>query len=188
LPSKIGYLLGLTSKKLDQIIYYERYVVIQAGVMEEEGLQQMDFLTEEEYLNILETLPKENQMLPNDDPQKFIAKMGAEALEAILGSLDLDGLSYSLRQKAATETSQQRKNDALKRLKVVEAFRAANRHIENRPEWMVVKIVPVIPPELRPLVPLEGGRFATSDLNDLYRRVIIGTTASSDSLRSKLLR
>jgi DNA-directed RNA polymerase subunit beta' len=173
LPSKIGYLLGLTSKKLDQIIYYERYVVIQAGVMEEEGLQQMDFLTEEEYLNILETLPKENQMLPNDDPQKFIAKMGAEALEAILGSLDLDGLSYSLRQKAATETSQQRKNDALKRLKVVEAFRAANRHIENRPEWMVVKIVPVIPPELRPLVPLEGGRFATSDLNDLYRRVII---------------
>lgn len=173
LPSKIGYLLGLTSKKLDQIIYYERYVVIQAGVMEVEGLQKMDFLTEEEYLNILETLPKENQMLPDEDPQKFISKMGAEALEAILGSLDLDGLSYSLRQKAATETSQQRKNDALKRLKVVEAFRAANRRIENRPEWMIVRIVPVIPPELRPLVPLEGGRFATSDLNDLYRRVII---------------
>ena len=173
LPSKIGYLLGLTSKKLDQIIYYERYVVITPGVMEKEGLQKMDFLTEEEYLSILETLPKENQMLPDEDPEKFVAKMGADALEAILGTIDLDDLSYSLRKKAATETSQQRKNEALKRLKVVEAFRAANRRIENRPEWMVVRIVPVIPPELRPLVPLEGGRFATSDLNDLYRRVII---------------
>ncbi len=173
LPSKIGYLMGLTSKKLDQIIYYERYVVINPGIMESEGIQRMDFLTEEEYLNILETLPKENQMLPDDDPQKFVAKMGAEALEAILSTLDLDDLSYTLRQKAATETSQQRKNEALKRLKVVEAFRGANRRIENRPEWMIVRIVPVIPPELRPLVPLEGGRFATSDLNDLYRRVII---------------
>jgi len=173
LPSKIGYLLGLTSKKLDQIIYYERYVVIKPGVTDKEGLQYMDFLTEEEYLNVLETLPKENQALPDEDPQKFIAKMGAEALEALLGGLQLDELSYDLRQKAATETSQQRKNDALKRLKVVEAFRSANRRIENRPEWMVVRIVPVIPPELRPLVPLEGGRFATSDLNDLYRRVII---------------
>ncbi|MEM6765632.1 MAG: DNA-directed RNA polymerase subunit beta' [Bacteroidota bacterium] len=173
LPSKIGYLLGLTSKKLDQIIYYERYVVIQPGIMESEGLARMDFLTEEEYLNILETLPKENQMLPNDDANKFVAKMGAEALEAILSTIDLDELSFTLRQKAATETSQQRKNDALKRLKVVEAFRSANRRFENRPEWMVVRIVPVIPPELRPLVPLEGGRFATSDLNDLYRRVII---------------
>ncbi|MEO0896034.1 MAG: DNA-directed RNA polymerase subunit beta' [Bacteroidota bacterium] len=173
LPSKIGYLLGLTSKKLDQIIYYERYVVIHPGVMEAEGIQRMDFLTEEEYLNILETLPKENQMLPDEDPNKFSAKMGADALEALLGTIDLDELSYGLRQKAATETSQQRKNEALKRLKVVEAFRGANRRIENRPEWMVVRIVPVIPPELRPLVPLEGGRFATSDLNDLYRRVII---------------
>jgi len=173
LPSKIGYLMGLTSKKLDQIIYYERYVVINPGIMESEGIQRMDFLTEEEYLNILETLPKENQMLPDEDPQKFVAKMGAEALEAILSTLDLDDLSYTLRQKAATETSQQRKNEALKRLKVVEAFRGANRRIENRPEWMIVRIVPVIPPELRPLVPLEGGRFATSDLNDLYRRVII---------------
>ncbi|RMG28420.1 MAG: DNA-directed RNA polymerase subunit beta' [Bacteroidetes bacterium] len=173
LPSKIGYLLGLTSKKLDQIIYYERYVVINPGVMENEGIQRMDFLTEEEYLTILESLPKENQNLPEEDPQKFVAKMGADALEAILSTIDLDELSYSLRQKAANETSQQRKNDALKRLKVVEAFRAANRRIENRPEWMVVRIVPVIPPELRPLVPLEGGRFATSDLNDLYRRVII---------------
>ncbi|MCL4132708.1 UNVERIFIED_CONTAM: hypothetical protein GTU68_023842 [Idotea baltica] len=162
LPSKIGYLLGLTSKKLDQIIYYERYVVIAPGILESEGIQRMDFLTEEEYLNYLETLPKDNQ-----------AKMGAEALEALLGSIDLDDLSYTLRQKAANETSQQRKNDALKRLKVVEAFRSANRRIENRPEWMVIRIVPVIPPELRPLVPLEGGRFATSDLNDLYRRVII---------------
>jgi DNA-directed RNA polymerase subunit beta' len=173
LPSKIGYLLGLTSKKLDQIIYYERYVVTQPGIMEDEGLSTMDFLTEEEYLNILESLPKENQMLPDEDPTKFIAKMGAEALEAVLSGLDLDSLSYELRQKAATETSQQRKNDALKRLKVVEAFRSANRRLENRPEWMIVRIVPVIPPELRPLVPLEGGRFATSDLNDLYRRVII---------------
>ncbi|MEO0581459.1 MAG: DNA-directed RNA polymerase subunit beta' [Bacteroidota bacterium] len=173
LPSKIGYLLGLTSKKLDQIIYYERYVVITPGLMEKEGIQRMDFLTEEEYLNIMETLPKENQMLPDEDPNKFTAKMGADALEALLSTVQLDELSYSLRQKAATETSQQRKNDALKRLKVVEAFRAANRRIENRPEWMVIRIVPVIPPELRPLVPLEGGRFATSDLNDLYRRVII---------------
>ncbi|MFK7971556.1 MAG: DNA-directed RNA polymerase subunit beta' [Bacteroidia bacterium] len=173
LPSKIGYLMGLTSKKLDQIIYYERYVVTQPGIMEDEGLNIMDFLTEEEYLNILESLPKENQMLPDEDPTKFVAKMGAEAIEAILAGLDLDSLSYELRQKAATETSQQRKNDALKRLKVVEAFRSANRRLENRPEWMVIRIVPVIPPELRPLVPLEGGRFATSDLNDLYRRVII---------------
>ena len=173
LPSKIGYLLGLTSKKLDQIIYYERYVVISPGVKAEEGLNRMDFLTEEEYLNILETLPAGNQVLDDKDPNKFVAKMGADALEALLGSIDLDGLSYELRRKAATETSQQRKNEALKRLKVVEAFRVANRYIENRPEWMIVKMVPVIPPELRPLVPLEGGRFATSDLNDLYRRVII---------------
>ena len=173
LPSKIGYLLGLTSKKLDQIIYYERYVVIQPGITETEGIAHMDFLTEEEYLTILETLPKENQMLSDDDPNKFIAKMGAEALEDLLAGINLDQLSFDLRLKAATETSQQRKNDALKRLKIVEAFRGANRRIENRPEWMVVRIVPVIPPELRPLVPLEGGRFATSDLNDLYRRVII---------------
>jgi DNA-directed RNA polymerase subunit beta' len=173
LPSKIGYLLGVTNKKLDQIIYYERYVVINPGVMENEGISKMDFMTEEEYLATLESLPKDNQYLPDDDPQKFVAKMGAEALESLLTNMDLDELSYSLRQKAATETSQQRKNDALKRLKVVEAFRTANRRMENRPEWMVVRIVPVIPPELRPLVPLEGGRFATSDLNDLYRRVII---------------
>src|ERR1700742_4819786 len=173
LPNKIGYLLGLPTKRLDLIIYYERYVVIQPGVKEADGIQKMDFLTEEEYLDILDTLPKENQYLDDKDPQKFVAKMGAEALEELLRRLNLDELSYSLRDQANNETSQQRKNEALKRLQVVEAFRDANKHIENRPEWMIVKIVPVIPPELRPLVPLEGGRFATSDLNDLYRRVII---------------
>jgi DNA-directed RNA polymerase subunit beta' len=176
LPNKIGYLLGLPTKKLDQIIYYERYVVINAGPainVEGEPLQYMDYITEEEYLDVLETLPKENQFLDDKDPNKFVAKMGAEALHDILAKLDLDSISYELRHKANTETSQQRKNEALKRLQVVEALRDANTRIENRPEWMIVKVVPVIPPELRPLVPLDGGRFATSDLNDLYRRVII---------------
>jgi len=173
LPNKIGYLLGLPTKKLDQIIYYERYVVIQPGVLEEEGINNMDFLTEDEYLDILDKLPRENQMLDDDDPKKFIAKMGAESLEMLLARIELDDLSYSLRHQAATDTSQQRKAEALKRLKVVEALRDARTRIENRPEWMIVKMVPVIPPELRPLVPLDGGRFATSDLNDLYRRVII---------------
>ena len=173
LPNKIGYLLGLPTKKLDQIIYYERYVVIQAGVKAEDGINYLDFLTEDEYLDIIDKMPRENQMLDDDDPNKFIAKMGAEALEMILARIDLDTLSYELRHQAATDTSQQRKAEALKRLKVVEAFRDARNRIENRPEWMVIKMVPVIPPELRPLVPLDGGRFATSDLNDLYRRVII---------------
>jgi len=176
LPNKIGYLLGLPTKKLDSIIYYERYVVVQAGEAKNaqgEPLEYLEFLTEEEYLDILDTLPKENAYLEDSDPNKFIAKMGAEALYELLKRLDLDSLSYELRHKANTETSQQRKNEALKRLQVVEAFRQANEHIENRPEWMIVKVVPVIPPELRPLVPLDGGRFATSDLNDLYRRVII---------------
>jgi DNA-directed RNA polymerase subunit beta' len=173
LPNKIGYLLGLPTKKLDMIIYYERYVVIQAGIKAADGIDYLQFLTEEEYLQIVENLPKDNQHLDDNDPNKFIAKMGAEALYDLLSRLDLDGLSYSLRHQASNETSQQRKNEALKRLNVVEAFRAANQHIENRPEWMIVKVVPVIPPELRPLVPLDGGRFATSDLNDLYRRVII---------------
>jgi len=173
LPNKIGYLLGLPTKKLDLIIYYERYVVIQPGIKEGDGINAMDFLTEEEYLDVLDTLPKENQYLDDKDPQKFVAKMGAEALEELLKRIDLDQLSYNLRHQAANETSQQRKNEALKRLQVVEAFRDAKTRIENNPEWMIVKIVPVIPPELRPLVPLEGGRFATSDLNDLYRRVII---------------
>ncbi|MDR7132398.1 DNA-directed RNA polymerase subunit beta' [Algoriphagus sp. 4150] len=173
LPNKIGYLLGLPTKKLDQIVYYERYAVVQAGVKAEEGVQYLDFLTEDEYLDIMDKLPKENHMLDDEDPNKFIAKMGAEALEMLLARIDLDDLSYSLRHQAATDTSQQRKAEALKRLKVVEAFRDARTRIENRPEWMVVRMVPVIPPELRPLVPLDGGRFATSDLNDLYRRVII---------------
>nr|WP_321358136.1 DNA-directed RNA polymerase subunit beta' [uncultured Draconibacterium sp.] len=171
LPNKIGYLLGLPTKKLDTIIYYERYVVIQPGVKAQDGVKELDFLTEEEYLDILDTLPKENQFLDDDDPNKFIAKMGAEALFDILSRLELDSLSYTLRHKANTETSQQRKNEALKRLQVVEAFRASKNL--NRPEWMIVRVVPVIPPDLRPLVPLDGGRFATSDLNDLYRRVII---------------
>jgi len=171
LPNKIGYLLGLPTKKLDSIIYYERYIVINPGIKAEDGVKYLDFLTEEEYLDILETLPKENQYLDDSDPNKFIADMGAEALYRLLERIDLDELSYDLRHKANTETSQQRKNEALKRLQVVEAFRASKGI--NRPEWMVVKVVPVIPPELRPLVPLDGGRFATSDLNDLYRRVII---------------
>jgi len=176
LPNKIGYLLGLPSKKLDMIIYYERYVVIQPGNAknaEGEPLQKMDFLTEEEYLNILETLPQENQYLDDTDPEKFIAKMGAECLIDLLSRIDLDELSFQLRHKANTETSKQRKTEALKRLQVVESFRDANKNRENNPEWMIMKAVPVIPPELRPLVPLDGGRFATSDLNDLYRRVII---------------
>ncbi len=171
LPNKIGYLLGLPTKKLDTIIYYERYAVINPGVKAIDGVKQLDFLTEEEYLDILDSLPKDNHLLDDDDPNKFIAKMGAEALYEILMRLELDDLSFSLRHKANTETSQQRKNEALKRLQVVEAFRASKNL--NRPEWMIVKVVPVIPPDLRPLVPLDGGRFATSDLNDLYRRVII---------------
>ncbi|HOI50701.1 MAG TPA: DNA-directed RNA polymerase subunit beta', partial [Prolixibacteraceae bacterium] len=171
LPNKIGYLLGLPTKKLDSINYYERYVVINPGIKAPEGVKFLDFLSEEEYLDIIDTLPKENQYLDDDDPNKFVAKMGADALYTILSKIDLDELSYDLRHKANTETSQQRKSEALKRLQVVEAFRASKNL--NRPEWMIVKVVPVIPPDLRPLVPLDGGRFATSDLNDLYRRVII---------------
>ncbi|GEP96332.1 DNA-directed RNA polymerase subunit beta' [Chitinophaga cymbidii] len=173
LPNKIGYLLGMSSKKLETIVYYERYVIIQSGVKQEKGLNYGDLLTEEEYLDILDTLPKDNQLLPDEDPNKFIAKMGAEAVEMMLARIDLDGLSYQLRNQAATETSQQRKAEALKRLSVVEAFREANGRVDNRPEWMVMQYIPVVPPELRPLVPLDGGRFASSDLNDLYRRVII---------------
>ena len=176
LPNKIGYLLGLPTKKLDQIIYYERYVVIQSGSaneLPEVELNKMDFLTEEEYLDILDALPKENQYLDDTDPNKFIAKMGAEAIHDLLQSLNLEEMSYQLRDLAENETSVQRKNEALKRLQVVEAMKDSQTRVENRPEWMIVKVVPVIPPELRPLVPLDGGRFATSDLNDLYRRVII---------------
>ena len=176
LPNKIGYLLGLPTKKLDSIIYYEKYVVIQPGIakgLEGEELNRLDFLSEEEYLDILETLPIENQYLDDNDPNKFVAKLGAEALQALLSTVDLQKLSYQLRHQANNETSQQRKGEALKRLNVVDSFIDANTRIENRPEWMILKVIPVIPPELRPLVPLDGGRFATSDLNDLYRRVII---------------
>ncbi|MCB0509806.1 MAG: DNA-directed RNA polymerase subunit beta', partial [Bacteroidetes bacterium] len=187
LPNKIGYLLGVSSKTLESIVYYERYCVIQAGIAangvtilnekdEEETLklEKMDLITEEEYLAILSHEDyKNNAHLSNDDPNKFIALMGAEAVKELLARIDLDELSYELRTQAANETSCQRKAEALKRLKVVEAFRAGNEHIENRPEWMCIDYLPVIPPELRPLVPLDGGRFASSDLNDLYRRVII---------------
>jgi DNA-directed RNA polymerase subunit beta' len=173
LPNKIGYLLGVPTKKLDMVVYYERYIVCQPGIKDSDGVIINDLLTEEEYLDILDSLPKDNQMLDDNDPKKFIAKMGGDALWFMLSRIDLDALSFDLRNKASNETSQQRKNEALKRLKVIEGFRNAQERGENRPEWMVVKILPVIPPELRPLVPLEGGRFATSDLNDLYRRVII---------------
>ncbi|MDR1526076.1 MAG: DNA-directed RNA polymerase subunit beta' [Dysgonamonadaceae bacterium] len=169
LPNKIGYLLGLPTKKLDSVIYYERYIVIQPGVVPNRDIY--DLLSEEEYLEIMDTLPVGNQQLDDTDPNKFIAKMGAEAIYDLLVRLDLDTLSFDLRYKASTDASQQRKNEALKRLQVIESFRMSKG--KNRPEWMIVKVVPVIPPELRPLVPLDGGRFATSDLNDLYRRVII---------------
>ena len=170
LPNKIGYLLGLPSKKLDAVIYYEKYVIIQAGALSDE-YKDLDLLTEDEYFEALDKLPAGNQQLENDDPNKFIAKMGAEAIYDLLVRLDLDDLSYKLRHQANTDGSQQRKTEALKRLQVVESFRASKQR--NRPEWMILQAIPVTPPELRPLVPLDGGRFATSDLNDLYRRVII---------------
>ena len=169
LPNKIGYLLGIPSKKLDAVIYYERYIVINPGVIED--VQPLDLLSEEEYLDIMDRLPKENQHLEDGDPDKFVAKMGAEAIYELLLKINLDDLSYELRHRANTEGSQQRKTEALKRLQVVESFRASKQR--NKPEWMILNAIPVIPPELRPLVPLDGGRFATSDLNDLYRRVII---------------
>ncbi len=181
LPNKIGYLLGMPTKKLDAVIYYEKYVVINPGVLEgktdEEdneinGSHKFDLLSEDEYIDILDNkLPEGNERLADDDPNKFVAKMGAEAIFDLLSNLDLDSLSYELRDRANNDSSQQRKTEALKRLQVVEAFRSSKG--VNRPEWMIMKIIPVIPPELRPLVPLDGGRFATSDLNDLYRRVII---------------
>jgi DNA-directed RNA polymerase subunit beta' len=173
LPNKIGYLLGLSSKKLETIIYYERYVVIQSGIKEKDGIAKMDLLTEEEYLEILDELPKEQYTMDDKHPDKFVAKMGAEAVHDLLERLELDKMSYALRNQAATETSQQRKNEALKRLRVVEAFRDGQERMDNKPEWTIIQYLPVVPPELRPLVPLDGGRFASSDLNDLYRRVII---------------
>ena len=181
LPNKIGYLLGMPTKKLDAVVYYEKYIVIKPGVLEGRtdkdgvelnGSHKMDLLSEDEYLNILDTqLDPSNELLPDDDPNKFVAKMGAEAIRDLLTDLDLDSISYELRDRANNDSSQQRKTEALKRLQVVEAFRSSKN--VNKPEWMIMKIIPVIPPELRPLVPLDGGRFATSDLNDLYRRVII---------------
>ncbi|MCS6818987.1 MAG: DNA-directed RNA polymerase subunit beta', partial [Chitinophagales bacterium] len=186
LPNKIGYLLGMSSKKLESIIYYEKYVVIQPGLAanpikiqtekgeEERRLAYLDLLSEEEYSSVFDNEAlKNNHLLDDADPNKFIAKMGAEAIKDLLSRINLDELSYQLRHAAANETSRQRKSEALKRLSVVEAFREANEVVENRPEWMVIQHLPVIPPELRPLVPLDGGRFASSDLNDLYRRVII---------------
>ncbi len=173
LPNKIGALLGIQSKKLEAIIYYEKYVVIQPGIKEQDGVQEKQLLSEEEYFNIIDSLPADNQNLEDTDPNKFIAKMGGEALYDMLIRLNLEELTYQLRHQADVETSQQRKQEALKRLNVAESFRESQERIENRQEWMVLKVVPVIPPDLRPLVPLDGGRFATSDLNDLYRRVII---------------
>ena len=173
LPNKIGALLGLTSKQIDAVVYYEKFIIVQPGILESETVQKGMLISEEEYFEFLDQLPPENRMLEDSDPEKFIAKMGAEGLNDLLTNLDLDQMSYDLRHKANNETSQQRKNDILKRLQVFEAFRDSRRRAENKPEWMIVKIVPVIPPDLRPLVPLDGGRFATSDLNDLYRRVII---------------
>ena len=170
-PNKIGYLLGIPSKKLESIIYYERYIVIQPGAAAEQGISRMALLSEDEYLSVLDNLPRENQLLDDSDPNKFIAGMGAEAIYTLLQGLNLDELSYELRHKTESETSQQRKAEALKRLSVIEAFRESQDM--NKPEWMILKVIPVTPPDLRPLVPLDGGRFATSDLNDLYRRVII---------------
>ena len=185
LPSKIGNLLGFPVKKLEQIVYYERYVVIQPGIKAEDGLSEMDFLTEEEYVEIMETLPRENQLLNDKDPHKFIVKLGAEALEMLLNRLDLDDLSVTLREEAQVATSQQRRLDALKRLKIVEIFREAQTRIINKPAWMIMRIIPVIPPDLRPLVPLDGGRFATQDLNDLYRKVIIRNNRLKRLLEAK---
>ena len=182
LPNKIGYLLGMPTKKLDAVIYYEKYVVIQPGILEGKtdadgielnGSHKLDLLSEDEYMAILDQYDPngDNERLEDTDPNKFVAKMGAEAIYQLLQNVDLDSLSYELRDRANNDSSQQRKTEALKRLNVVEGFRASKGI--NKPEWMVMKIIPVTPPELRPLVPLDGGRFATSDLNDLYRRVII---------------
>ncbi|MCL2413291.1 MAG: DNA-directed RNA polymerase subunit beta', partial [Bacteroidales bacterium] len=173
LPNKIGALLGIPTKKLESIIYYEKYIVIQPGIKEKDGIEKLQLLSEDEYFDIIDNLPNDNYMLDDSDPTKFIAKMGSEAIYELLLNIDLDTLSFELRDQANKETSQQRKNDALKRLNVIESFRESQQKIENRPEWMILRVLPVIPPDLRPLVPLDGGRFATSDLNDLYRRVII---------------
>ena len=176
LPSKMAALLGIPTKKLEMVIYYEKYIIIQAGELEgkeldDEPIENGMLLDEDQYQEILGMLSEGNALLEDDDPKKFIAKMGAEAIYDMLVKIDLDQLSYDLRDRAQTDSSVQRKTEALKRLNVVESFRMSKDR--NRPEWMILKVIPVTPPELRPLVPLDGGRFATSDLNDLYRRVII---------------
>ncbi len=170
LPSKIGYVLGVSNKDLERIIYYESYVVVNPGTT---GLQKQDLITEDQYFEILSSLPEKNQDLEDDDPKKFIAKIGGEAVRDLLKRVDIEALSVELRMQVKEETSAQKKTEALKRLRVIESFRETEGGVPNKPEWMVLNVIPVIPPELRPLVPLEGGRFATSDLNDLYRRVII---------------
>ncbi|MEX0773924.1 MAG: DNA-directed RNA polymerase subunit beta' [Balneolales bacterium] len=173
LPNKIAYLLGFSSKNLEKIVYYESFVVTNPGIARDMGYKMGDLLTEEEYHDILSQLPEEQYEMEDDDQDKFVVKMGADAIEALLQNIKLDETAYKYREAVKTETSMMRKKKFLKRLQVIESFRAANKNIENRPEWMVMRVIPIIPPELRPLVPLEGGRFATSDLNDLYRRVII---------------
>ncbi|MDR1878650.1 MAG: DNA-directed RNA polymerase subunit beta', partial [Bacteroidales bacterium] len=173
MPNRLGAFVGLPSKGLEAVIYFEKYVVIQAGIAEEYGVKKMDLLLEEDYFEIADKIPKENALLDDSDPSKFIAKMGAEAIHDLILRIDIDKESYELRHKASHETSQQRKQDILKRLHVFESFRDSKKRMDNKPEWMIVKVIPVIPPDLRPLVPLDGGRFATSDLNELYRRVII---------------
>ena len=176
LPSKMAALLGVPTKKLESVVYYEKYIVLQAGVLkgqeiDGEIVDDKMLLDEDQYIELMGRLPQDNHLLDDTDPDKFIAKMGAEAVEELLMGLDLDALSYELRDRANADTSMQRKAEALKRLQVVENFRASKG--KTRPEWMILRVIPVTPPELRPLVPLDGGRFATSDLNDLYRRVII---------------
>ena len=178
---KIAALIGIPANAINKIVYYENFIVVQPGAAEgiklddkdKEGVQRLTFLTEEQYFEILDQIPAENRLLEDSDPNKFIAKMGAEALYDMLAKIDLDKEAAELREKAAVEHSQQRKQDILKRLQVFESFRDSRKRAENKPEWMIVKTIPVTPPDLRPLVPLDGGRFATSDLNDLYRRVII---------------
>ena len=166
-PNKISAVLGVPAKKLEAVIYYEKYIVIRPG---NSGLSKLDLLSEDEYLDILDKIP-ENDLLADDDPEKFVAKMGAEGIYDLLKEIDIDELAKDLRERMATETSQQRKAEVLKRLSIIKWFEESKG--VNRPEWMIMKVIPVIPPDLRPLVPLDGGRFATSDLNDLYRRVII---------------
>ena len=165
-PNKISAVLGVPAKKLEAVIYYEKYIVIRPG---NSGLSKLDLLSEDEYLDILDKIP-ENDLLADDDPEKFVAKMGAEGIYDLLKEIDIDELAKDLRERMATETSQQRKAEVLKRLSIIKWFEESKG--VNRPEWMIMKVIPVIPPDLRPMVQLDGGRFATSDLNDLYRRII----------------